>query len=78
LTQHTGNPITKFVSAMRTELYGKRGDLQELRRRPSQSVVKDWSETAHWNTTSHQKAKKLYDAITDNTNRVMQWIRVRW
>jgi HEPN domain-containing protein len=41
-------------------------------------VVKDWSEKARYNTTSHQKAKKLYDAITDNANGVMQWIRVRW
>jgi hypothetical protein len=41
-------------------------------------VVKDWSETARYNTNSHQKEKKLYDAITDNTNGVMQWIRGRW
>jgi hypothetical protein len=41
-------------------------------------VVKDWSEVARYRTTSHQKAKKLYDAITDNTNGVMQWIKVRW
>jgi hypothetical protein len=41
-------------------------------------VVKDWSEKARYNTTSHQKAKKLYDAITDNANGVMQWIRVHW
>ena len=41
-------------------------------------VVKDWSEKARYTTTSHQKAKKLYDAITDNANGVMQWIRARW
>ena len=41
-------------------------------------VVKDWSEKARYNTTSHQKAKKLYNAITDTTNGVMQWIRARW
>ena len=41
-------------------------------------VMKDWSEKARYNTTSHQKAKKLYDAITDNASGVMQWIRVRW
>jgi hypothetical protein len=41
-------------------------------------VVKDWSEIARYKTTSHQKAKKLYDAITDNTNGVMQWIKIRW
>jgi hypothetical protein len=42
------------------------------------AVVKDWSETARYETTSHQKAKKLYQAITDNANGVMQWIRARW
>ncbi len=41
-------------------------------------VVKDWSEKTRYNTTSHQKAKKLYEAITENTNGVMQWIKVRW
>jgi len=39
-------PDHETVPAMRTELYGKRGDLQELRRRHSQSVVKNWSESA--------------------------------
>src|SRR5438045_4169762 len=41
-------------------------------------VAKDWSEKARYKTTSHQKAKKLYEAITDNANGVMPWIRVRW
>jgi hypothetical protein len=41
-------------------------------------VVKDWSEVARYKTTSHQKAKKLYDVVTDNANGVMQWIKVRW
>jgi hypothetical protein len=41
-------------------------------------VAKDWSENARYKTTSHQRAKRLYDAITDNANGVMQWIRVRW
>lgn len=41
-------------------------------------LVKDWNEKARYNTTSHQKAKKLHDAIADPTNGVMPWIRVRW
>ncbi len=41
-------------------------------------VVKDWNELARYKTTSHQKAKKLYHAITDKKNGVMQWIRGRW
>lgn len=40
-------------------------------------IAKDRSEKARYKTTSHQKAKKLYDAITDYANGVMQWIRVR-
>ena len=41
-------------------------------------IAKDWSEKARYQTTSHQKAKKLYDAITDPANGVMPWIRIRW
>jgi hypothetical protein len=41
-------------------------------------VVKDWNERARYETWSHLKAKKLYAAITDNLNGVMQWIRAHW
>ena len=41
-------------------------------------VVKDWSEKARYQTTSHHKAKKLYAAITDKPNGVMPWIRAHW
>jgi HEPN domain-containing protein len=41
-------------------------------------TVKDWSEKARYQAVSHQKAKKLYAAITDKPNGVMQWIRARW
>lgn len=41
-------------------------------------VAKDWRETSRYETTSHQKAKKLYDALTDSTNGVMPWIRRHW
>jgi HEPN domain-containing protein len=41
-------------------------------------VVKDWSERARYETKSHQSAKKLYAAITDNPNGVMKWIRIHW
>lgn len=40
--------------------------------------VKDWSERARYSPTTHQKAKKLYSAITDTANGVMPWIRNRW
>jgi len=41
-------------------------------------TVKDWDETARYETVSHQKAKKLYAAIADKPNGVMQWIKARW
>jgi hypothetical protein len=41
-------------------------------------IVKDWGENSRYQMTSHQKAKKLYNAIADNVNGVMQWIRARW
>jgi HEPN domain-containing protein len=41
-------------------------------------TVKDWSEKARYQTVSHQKAKKLYAAITDKPDGVMQWIRAHW
>ncbi len=40
--------------------------------------VKDWSEKSRYQTSSHQKAKKLYNAITDDPNGVMPWIRAHW
>ena len=42
------------------------------------NVVKDWTEASRYQTTSHHKAKKLFRAITDNTNGVMQWVRSHW
>jgi HEPN domain-containing protein len=41
-------------------------------------ITKDWNEKVRYQTVSHQKAKKLYRAITDTTNGVMQWIRAHW
>lgn len=41
-------------------------------------VVKDWSEVSRYQTTRHSAAKKLYTAITNSPNGVMQWIRSHW
>ncbi len=41
-------------------------------------VVKNWNERARYETKSHQKGKKLYTAISDDPNGVMQWIRSHW
>jgi HEPN domain-containing protein len=41
-------------------------------------IVKDWSENARYQTVSHQKAKKLFNAINDKAIGVMQWIKAHW
>jgi HEPN domain-containing protein len=41
-------------------------------------VAMGWSEQSRYQNTSHREAKKLYQAITDNINGVMPWIRARW
>jgi hypothetical protein len=41
-------------------------------------VVKDWSEKVRYQVVSHQKAKKLYAAVADKPDGVLQWIRTHW
>lgn len=41
-------------------------------------IVKDWSELSRYRTTSHHKAKRLYQAITNDPDGVMSWIKARW
>jgi hypothetical protein len=38
----------------------------------------DWTEQSRYQDIPHRQAKKLYAAIADKPNGVMQWIRVRW
>lgn len=42
------------------------------------TVAKDWTEQSRYANTTHHNAKKLYAAIADKPNGVMQWIRGRW
>jgi hypothetical protein len=42
------------------------------------AVTKDWTEQSRYETALHHKAKKLYAAIADKPNGVMQWIRGHW
>jgi HEPN domain-containing protein len=37
-----------------------------------------WSEKARYKTVSHHLAKKLYAAVANKPNGVMQWIKGRW
>ena len=41
-------------------------------------VVCAWNEQARYRTTLQGEAEKLFKAVTDPTNGVMSWIRVRW
>jgi len=41
-------------------------------------VVNAWNESTRYKSVPHQKAKKLYKAITHNSNGVMKWIRAHW
>ena len=41
-------------------------------------IVKGWNEKSRYEMKTQPQAQRLYDAIADNVNGVMQWIRVRW
>jgi HEPN domain-containing protein len=41
-------------------------------------VVKDWQETSRYEQKTQAKAQRLYDAITNNLEGVLPWIRLRW
>jgi hypothetical protein len=40
-------------------------------------IVKDWNEKSRYETVTHHRAKKLFNAVADNVNGVMPWIRTR-
>ena len=40
--------------------------------------VKDWNEKSRYLQKTQTEAQRLFDAVTDPTAGVMQWIRARW
>ena len=42
------------------------------------SIATKWTEISRYEIKSQSEAKALYNAIADDTNGVMQWIRARW
>jgi len=56
----------------------RRGDGRFGEPRRNRLTVNDWTEKSRYATTVHHKAKRLYNAITERTNGVMQWIKARW
>ena len=41
-------------------------------------VAKDWQETSRYEQKTQIEAQGLYDAITNNPDGVLPWIRIRW
>jgi hypothetical protein len=41
-------------------------------------IVKDWNVDIRYRQRSEGQARTLYDAVTDNANGVLPWIKARW
>lgn len=41
-------------------------------------TVRDWDEASRYQQKTQSKAQELFDAVNDNTNGVLQWIRNYW
>jgi HEPN domain-containing protein len=42
------------------------------------TVTKDWKETSRYDEKTEAEAKRLYEAVNHNPDRVFRWIRSRW
>lgn len=42
------------------------------------ATVKVWTETSRYTQATQTDARRMYDAIADNPDGVLQWIRMRW
>ena len=41
-------------------------------------TAKDWSEVTRYRLSTQQEAQKLFDAITDTSDGVLQWVKNHW
>ena len=41
-------------------------------------VVEEWDETSRYQVKAEREARQLYEAITDQSNGVLQWIQSNW
>jgi hypothetical protein len=41
-------------------------------------IVKDWNERSRYERHSDAKAQKMINAVTENANGVLPWIKVHW
>ena len=44
----------------------------------SWQTAKDWNERSRYQQKTEDQARKLFNAVTDPTNGVLPWIKVRW
>jgi hypothetical protein len=42
------------------------------------SIVQDWNERGRYERHSLVKARRMIDAVTDQANGVLPWIKARW
>lgn len=65
------------VSGLKTKFHEAINDNPELD--VNWSIIKDWTVDARYDQSiSEKRAKDLYDAIYDNRNGLLEWLRVRW
>lgn len=41
-------------------------------------IAKDWSESSRYRMSTQLQAEKLFDALTDETEGVLAWIKTFW
>lgn len=41
-------------------------------------VVKDWKETDRYQAKNEDEARRLHQAVTENVNGVLPWIKMHW
>ncbi|HEV2949982.1 MAG TPA: hypothetical protein VGX70_21575 [Gemmataceae bacterium] len=42
------------------------------------TAAKDWEETSRYQQKTQAEAQALYDAVANNPDGVLAWIRIRW
>jgi hypothetical protein len=41
-------------------------------------IAKDWSEATRYRLSTQQEAEALFDAITNNSDGVLTWVKNHW
>ena len=70
--------IDKLLKATGLKAELDRNALANLAFSGNWGFAKDWRETSRYEQNTQGKAQTLYDAITNNLDGVLPWIRLRW